>query len=180
MGKTRPPYPREYREEAVRLVRESGKSIGQIAKDLGIADQSLRNWVVQADLDSGRRADGLTTEEREELRRLRRENRILRASRECGVAASGSPGSCARRSWWGRTDVADHAPRSGTPGPRWRRIWCAGSSRRRSPISSGSRTSRMCGRAAAGCTWNRRPTAGVVHFGPRDPIHEPGLRAAML
>jgi transposase len=82
MGKTRPRYPREYREEAVRLVRESGKSIGQIAKDLGIADQSLRNWVVQADLDSGRRTDGLTTEEREELRRLRRENRTLREERE--------------------------------------------------------------------------------------------------
>ncbi len=82
MGKTRPPYPQEYREEAVRLVQESGKSIGQIAKDLGIADQSLRNWVIQADLDAGRRTDGLTTEEREELRRLRRENRILREERE--------------------------------------------------------------------------------------------------
>ena len=82
MGKTRPPYPREYREEAVRLVRESGKSIGEIAKDLGIADQSLRNWVVQVDLDAGRRTDRLTTEEREELRRLRRENRILREERE--------------------------------------------------------------------------------------------------
>jgi len=66
----------------VRLVRESGKSIGQIAKDLGIADQSLRNWVRQADLDTGRRTDGLTTEERDELRRLRRENRVLREERE--------------------------------------------------------------------------------------------------
>ena len=82
MGKTRPAYPRAYREEAVRLVRESGKSIGQIAKDLGIADQSLRNWVRQADLDTGRRTDGLTTEERDELRRLRRENRVLREERE--------------------------------------------------------------------------------------------------
>ncbi len=82
MGRTRPAYPREFREEAVRLVRESGKSIGQVAKDLGVADQSLRNWVKQADLDMGRRTDGLTTEEREELRRLRRENRILREERE--------------------------------------------------------------------------------------------------
>lgn len=82
MGRTRPAYPREFREEAVRLVRESGKSIGQVAKDLGVADQSLRNWVRQADLDIGRRADGLTTEEREEIRRLRRENRILREERE--------------------------------------------------------------------------------------------------
>lgn len=82
MGKTRPPYAREYREEAVRLVHESGRSIGQIAKDLGIADQSLRNWVKQAELDAGRRTDGRTTEERDELRRLRRENRILREERE--------------------------------------------------------------------------------------------------
>ncbi len=82
MGRTRPAYPREFREEAVRLVRESGKSIGQVAKDLGVADQSLRNWVRQAELDIGRRTDGLTTEEREEIRRLRRENRILREERE--------------------------------------------------------------------------------------------------
>ena len=86
MGKTRPAYPRAYREEAVRLVRESGKRRGQIAKDLGtLADQSLRNWVRQADqkLDTrGRRTDGLTTEERDELRRLRRENRVLREERE--------------------------------------------------------------------------------------------------
>ncbi len=82
MGRTRPAYPREFREEAVRLVRESGKSIGQVAKDLGVADQSLRNWVRQADLDRGRRTDGLTTEEREEVRRLRRENRIRREERE--------------------------------------------------------------------------------------------------
>ena len=82
MGKTRPPYARAYREEAVRLVHESGKSIGQIAKDLGVADQSLRNWVKQAELDAGRRTDGLTTVERDKLRRLRRENRILREERE--------------------------------------------------------------------------------------------------
>ena len=82
MGRTRPPYPPEFREEAVRLVREGGKSIGAVAKDLGIADQSLRNWVRQSDLDTGRRTDGLTTEERIELRRLRRENRVLREERE--------------------------------------------------------------------------------------------------
>jgi transposase len=82
MGKTRAPYAPEFRAEAVRLVRESGKSLYQIARDLGVADQSLRNWVHQTDLDTGRRTDGLTTEEREELRRLRRENRILREERE--------------------------------------------------------------------------------------------------
>jgi len=66
----------------VRLVRESGKSIPRLAKDLGMSDQALRNWVKQADLDAGRRADGLTTEERAELRQLRRENRVLREERE--------------------------------------------------------------------------------------------------
>jgi len=82
MGKTRPPYPPEFRAEAVRLVRQSGKSVPRIARDLGVSDQSLRNWVRQADLDTGLRSDGLTTEEREELRRLRRENRVLQEERE--------------------------------------------------------------------------------------------------
>jgi len=82
MGRRKLPYPPEFREEAVRLVREGGKSIGQVVKDLGIADQSLRNWIKQADLDADRRTDGLTIEERAELRRLRRENRILREERE--------------------------------------------------------------------------------------------------
>lgn len=82
MGKSRPPYPQQFREQAVRLVRESQKTIEQIAKDLGISHQSLRNWVKQVDLDSGQRTDGLTTEEHEEIRRLRREVRILREERD--------------------------------------------------------------------------------------------------
>lgn len=81
-GRTRPPYPREFRTEAIRLIREGGLSMAQVTRDLGVSDQTLRNWLKQADLDSGRRTDGLTTEEREELRRLRRENRILREERE--------------------------------------------------------------------------------------------------
>ena len=82
MGKTRPPYPQQFREQAVRLVRDSEKTVDQIAKDLGIAHQTLRNWVKQVDLDNGRRTDGLTTEEREEIRRLRREVRVLREERD--------------------------------------------------------------------------------------------------
>lgn len=80
--KSRPPYPQQFRDEAIRLVRESGKTRAQIARDLGIAEQSLYTWLKQADLDRGRRSDGLTTDEREELRRLRHENRILRQERE--------------------------------------------------------------------------------------------------
>ena len=82
MPRTRPPYPPEFRAEAVRLIRSSGKPLSQISKDLGVSEQSLRVWIKQADLDEGHRDDGLTTSELEELRRLRRENRVLREERE--------------------------------------------------------------------------------------------------
>jgi transposase len=80
--KSRPPYPRQFREQAVRLAHESGKSRSRIAKDLGIAEQTLYTWIKQSELDNGKRTDGLTTEEREEIRRLRREVRILREERD--------------------------------------------------------------------------------------------------
>jgi len=81
-GKNRPPYPPEFRAEAIALVRSSGKSRRAIAEDLGISSETLRLWLKQADLDAGVRQDGLTTDEREELARLRRENRTLREERE--------------------------------------------------------------------------------------------------
>ena len=72
----------EFKVQAVQLARSSPeRSIRQLAYELGIADQTLRNWIKQAEIDRGQRG-GLTTEEREELRRLRRENRILREERE--------------------------------------------------------------------------------------------------
>jgi transposase len=68
------PYPKQFREGALQLVREGERPVAQIAHDLGIAESCLRRWIKQAELDSGKREDGLTTGEREELRRLRREN----------------------------------------------------------------------------------------------------------
>ena len=77
----RKPYPPEFRREAVELYRRSGHSMEEIARDLGISRETLRAWVKQAGIDAGTR-EGLTSEEREELRRLRRENRVLREERE--------------------------------------------------------------------------------------------------
>lgn len=74
-------YPAAFRTEAVELVHTSGQSIRSLAADLGIAEQTLRNWVRQAAIDAGQH-DGLTTAERDELQRLRRENRLLREERE--------------------------------------------------------------------------------------------------
>jgi transposase len=76
------PYPPAFRAEAIRLARTSGRSHRQIADDLGMTSETLRLWLKQADLDEGKRQDGLTSDEQEELRRLRRENRILREERE--------------------------------------------------------------------------------------------------
>jgi transposase len=81
MGKTRPAYPPEFRRQVVELVR-AGRTPEELAREFEPSGQSIRNWVRQADRDDGRRADGLTTAERDELRRLRRENRQLREERE--------------------------------------------------------------------------------------------------
>ena len=81
MPPTKPPYPPEFRREAVQLAQNTERSIAQVARDLGVSDQTLRNWIKQADVDAGRR-EGLSTDEREELRRLRRENRTLLQERE--------------------------------------------------------------------------------------------------
>ena len=76
-----PPYSLEFRREAVRLLRTSGRPIPQLARELGCSPQSLRNWARRVDVDAGR-AEGLTGDEREELRRLRREVRTLTEERE--------------------------------------------------------------------------------------------------
>ena len=81
MPRTRPAFPPEFRGEAVKLMRESDKPISQLSKDLGVSEQSLRKWRAQARVDAGER-EGQTTEQLQELRRLRRENRTLQMERE--------------------------------------------------------------------------------------------------
>lgn len=71
------PHPPEFRARAVEFARERAKPVAELAKDLGISESCLRNWMVQADIEDGGR-EGLTKAEREELVRLRRENRVLR------------------------------------------------------------------------------------------------------
>jgi transposase len=69
------PHPPEFRQRAIELARLGGKPVSQIARDLGISDSCLRNWVRQADIDRGVK-EGLSSDERAELVRLRRENRV--------------------------------------------------------------------------------------------------------
>jgi transposase len=70
------PHPKEFRDRAVALARERAKPIAMIAKDIGISEGCLRNWLHQADVDEGRK-DGTTSDERKELVELRRKNRQL-------------------------------------------------------------------------------------------------------
>jgi transposase len=73
----------EYKAEAVRLVREGGMTVSQAARDLDLTESSLRSWVRQAEVDAGKGPVGpLTSIDQEELRRLRRENKLLRMERE--------------------------------------------------------------------------------------------------
>lgn len=81
MQKGHSPYPPEYKREIVELVR-SGRTPEELAREFEPSAGAIRNWVRRADLDEGRRNDGLTSDEREELRRLKRENRQLRMERD--------------------------------------------------------------------------------------------------
>src|SRR6266704_3003258 len=81
------PYPEQFRREAVELLRSSGRPLAQIARELGVSTESLRLWRKQAEIEVGER-EGLTLEEREELRRLRQQNRILKQERDLLVKAA--------------------------------------------------------------------------------------------
>jgi transposase len=79
--RTRPAYPQEFRCEAIELLR-AGRSPSELAESLGVSSQTLRNWRRQDQIDRHERDDGVTTDEREELARLRRENTRLRQERD--------------------------------------------------------------------------------------------------
>ena len=81
MPRSRRPYPPEYRQQMVDRVR-GGRTPEELSREFEPSAQSIANWVKQADLDGGLRSDGLTTEEKEELRHLRREVRVLREEKE--------------------------------------------------------------------------------------------------
>lgn len=76
------PYPPEFRREAVSLVKASGRSVREVAGELGVSYESLRLWLRQDQLDRGEREDGLTTDQVDELRRLRKQVRELEQERE--------------------------------------------------------------------------------------------------
>jgi len=81
MRRHKPPYPPEFRSMIVELHR-SGRTFASLKKEFDVHDMTIRAWARQADLDSGRRSDGLTSEEKQELARLRRENARLREERD--------------------------------------------------------------------------------------------------
>ena len=97
-------YSAEFKRQLVELVR-AGRTPEDLARDFEPAAQTIRNWVKQADLDEGRRSDGLTTEEREELNRLRRENRMLREEKEILKKAA---------AWFAQESISTPPKRSGS------------------------------------------------------------------
>ena len=81
MPRTRKPYPLEFRRQIVELAR-AGRSISELAAEFEPSGETIRNWIKQADLDEGARTDGLTSAERDELRRLRKELRQIKQERD--------------------------------------------------------------------------------------------------
>ncbi len=83
MPRKRRVFSTEYKAEVVKLIHESGKSVGQVCRELDLTETAVRKWVAQAEVDAGHGPSGaLTSDERDELRRLRRENTRLRMERE--------------------------------------------------------------------------------------------------
>ncbi len=100
MSRSRPEYPPEFRQRLIELV-EAGRSVKELAEEFEPSEQTIRNWLAQADANEGKRKDVLTSAEREELVKLRRENRQLKTER--GILAKA-------RAWFARE--ADTKPKN--------------------------------------------------------------------
>ncbi len=81
MAKTRPPYSNEFRDKLLQLHR-NGRTIEELARQFEPTEQTIRNWIAQDDRDRGKRKDGLSTADREQLNRVLRENRRLKLENE--------------------------------------------------------------------------------------------------
>ena len=121
-GRRRGRYPPEYKERIVELAR-AGRSPGSLAREFEPSEQTIRNWVKQADLDEGLRSDGLTTEARKELRELKRDNKRLRMERDILKKAaawfareseSTLAGVCVHEGVPGRVPACGHVPGAGS------------------------------------------------------------------
>jgi transposase len=95
MPRTRNPYPPDFREQIIALAR-TGRSVEDLAREFEPCAATIHGWIKQADRDGGRRSDGVTSEERDELHRLRRENRQLRQERDILAKAA---------AWFAQSDV---------------------------------------------------------------------------
>ena len=98
MSKAPKPYPEQFKREAVELVRISGRSIRQIADEIGVADQTLRNWIAKDEAARGGPDARLSDDEREELKLLRKENKRLKMERE--ILKKAALGSTRQRNAW--------------------------------------------------------------------------------
>src|SRR4051794_15998221 len=104
------PHPPEFRQRAVELARLRERPMAELPGDLGISESCLRNWLAQADRDEGRRADGVTSAEREELVRLRRELRVAKLEVEILKRAAADSGG--QRNTCSRTVAGVRYPRA--------------------------------------------------------------------
>ena len=100
MPRTRNPYPADFREQIIALAR-AGRSVGSLAREFEPCTATIRGWIAQADWDEGQRGDGLTSQERDELGRLRKKNRQLRMERDILSKAA---------AWFAQNDMT--SPRS--------------------------------------------------------------------
>ena len=105
MPRTRPPYPQEFRERIVELVR-TGRTPAELADEFEPTEPTIRSWIKQTHRDEGKSAEGLTTDERKELRELRKKLRQMKQERD--ILANGCPSGTA---WFAR-EPEDVPPKS--------------------------------------------------------------------